>query len=162
MTIKDARSHRRRSALTDFITAARAYIRRIAGLGDGAELDVRELHALLGDLQAGAARLRRRAGRNEAVRPTGAAIEKLSYEELRARLRHLPIDSYSVVFDALDPDAAAMQHLVVDDLADIYSDLVDGFEKLRTDGTAAAIATWRSLYYFHWGRHAVHAQTALW
>ncbi len=55
-----------------------------------------------------------------------------------------------------------MQHLVADDLADIYSDLVDGFEKLRVDGTAAAVATWTNLYYFHWGRHAVHAQTALW
>lgn len=66
------------------------------------------------------------------------------------------------MFDALDPDAAAMQHLVADDLADIYSDLVDGFEKLRVDGTAAAVATWTNLYYFHWGRHAVHAQTALW
>lgn len=96
------------------------------------------------------------------MRATGAAVERLSYEELRARLLHLPIDSYSVVFDASDPDAAAMQRLVADDLADLYSDLVEGLEKLRTDGAAAAIATWRSLYFFHWGRHAVHAQTALW
>ncbi|HZY95499.1 MAG TPA: DUF5063 domain-containing protein [Candidatus Cybelea sp.] len=147
----------------DFIEAAEAYLNRIAALDEHTELDVREMHGTLADLQAGAARLSGSVQLGEAGhRSTYAAIEKLSYDELRRRLRRLPLDSYFVTFDPFDAASPPVLATIADDLADIYDDLVTGFEKRASDGLVRAIDTWELLYYSHWGRHAVHAQTALW
>jgi Domain of unknown function (DUF5063) len=147
----------------DFVEAARAYLTRIAALSDGSPLDVRELHALLADLQSGAAGLLDGTADEETEAfPGDIAFETMSYDELRARLRCLPFDAYSVMFDAFDATGGPVETTVSDDLADIYIDLAEGFETLREEGPAAARATWKRLYYFHWGRHAVHAQTAIW
>jgi hypothetical protein len=70
-------------------------------------------------------------------------------------------DRYCAVFNPLT-DSAVVTCSLRDDIADIYLDLTDGLDDVDAGHVAHAVFKWRLLYYSHWGRHAAHAQTALW
>jgi hypothetical protein len=81
----------------------------------------------------------------------------------KALAEHLPISVYAFIFNPLDEnDRTAILTTLNDDLADIYSDLADGIALANEGYYHDALWHWRSLYFGHWGRHAVHAQAAIW
>ena len=142
--------------IPNFVVTARAFI---AWMDGGAEFDMTELHARLSALQCAAASLPDadpdEAGDLDLVEP--------AYADVVRRLDGLPIDHYHAVFDALNHvDKEPVKCSLKDDLADIYRDLFEGLEYHRRGRTAQAAWVWRLGYYSHWGRHAVHAQTAVW
>lgn len=69
--------------------------------------------------------------------------------------------AYSVVFDALDKDdRSSIMTTIADDIGDIYADLMDGL-MLHAGRHGDAIWSWQFSYWQHWGRYAVHAQSAI-
>jgi Domain of unknown function (DUF5063) len=66
------------------------------------------------------------------------------------------------VFDALDTnDRVAIMKNLDNDLGDIYLDVKRALALKERLPLAEAIWQWRFDYYNHWGRHLVHAQTAI-
>ncbi|MGA8099735.1 MAG: DUF5063 domain-containing protein [Candidatus Cybelea sp.] len=126
-------------------------------------VDMRELHELLGELQAAGARL-------PAVAPGEEADRETQYKRVGARdvRPKLPIDPYSVVFNPLEYDSREVNPpkpvmaTLADDLGDIYADLMEGLALYREGQCQNAMWHWRFLYYAHWGRHLSHAQSAIW
>jgi hypothetical protein len=85
-----------------------------------------------------------------------------AYSKARARFAHLPLEFYWDIFDPLVPKPEApVYNSLGDDLGDIYSDLVRGFELLNHRGVDAAVLEWRLNFYCHWGNHLVGAQRAI-
>jgi hypothetical protein len=75
----------------------------------------------------------------------------------------LPFSGYSLVFNPFDEnDRVAIMTNLDDDLADIYWDIADGIALAEGGYCGDAIWHWRFSYFCHWGRHAVHAQSAIW
>lgn len=120
------------------------------------------LHRLLAELQSAAAKLPELEPFNIIARD-GSDDHLARYRAIYEKLTTLPFSKYHLVFNALD-DAKPVPVTtnIQDDLADIYIDLEDGIEIANTGFENDALWTWRFSYYSHWGRHAVHAQTAIW
>ena len=147
----------RSSEVLAFVAVAREVI---AWVDHGMRTDIRGLHSLLARLQAAAAALPDVSTNAEAPDPVD---ERPPYHNVVQRLAGLPLDHYAVVFDPLEqPEADPVTASLADDLADIYNDLLNGFRYFDASRVAEAVWYWRFEYYSHWGRHASHAQTALW
>ncbi len=77
-------------------------------------------------------------------------------------IKHLPIDMYGVVGNPLllPPDDPGIGS-VVDDLSDIYRDVVTGLRAYRAGNRAQAV--WECAFGFthHWGEHATGAIQAI-
>ena len=145
------------SEVRAFVAVARE---AIAWIDNGTLTDIRSLHSLLARLQAAAAALPNVSTNDEAPDPVD---ERPPYQNVVQRLASLPLDRYAVVFDPLErPEAAPVTASLADDLADIYNDLLTGFRYFDASRVAEAVWYWRFEYYSHWGRHASHAQTAVW
>jgi hypothetical protein len=122
--------------------------------------DIWELHAILGRLQVAAAQLPAKIDLPDEPSPV---VESSGNRGLSARAAaFVPFHAYSVVFDPFVLDEPPVTALLEDDLGDIYCDLRDGLEMFRHKRFSEALWTWRFGYYNHWGRHAAHAQTAIW
>jgi hypothetical protein len=140
----------------DFLAKARAFIDWVDA---GPEFDMTALHAHLAALQCAAASLPD-SGPDDA---DGLDLLGPSYEDVLRRLDGLPIDRYQAVFNALNlAENEPVMCSLKDDLADIYQDLFDGLGYHNQGRAAEAAWVWRSGYYSHWGRHAIHAQAAVW
>jgi hypothetical protein len=140
-----------------FVAAAYDYV---AWFNVGTKTDMRSLHILLARLQAEAAALPDPPTANEEQKPDGPA---LSYEDARLRLAGLPFDHYTITHAPLtDNPGETVAASLVDDLTDIYIDLLDGFRSFDAGNMPDAIWAWRFTYYMHWGHHLTHAQTAIW
>lgn len=126
-------------------------------------VSMRELHELLGLLQAAAARL-------PAVAPGEEPDHELDYKRFSiADVRpKLPIDAYSVMFNPFEYDPLEENPpkpviaMIADDLSDIHGDLMEGLVLYRAGQSQNAVWQWRFMYYAHWGRHLSHAQSAIW
>ncbi len=156
-----------RAAAFEFISVAQPYVSWIdrVTLTDSGRLDFRELHRLLSLLQAAATALPR-IGDDE-FNAAAESLEGHGYEQYsqisKALELKLPIDAYTLVFNPLKEDErTAMLHSLSDDLTDIYWDLKDGMALADRGCHADAIWHWWESYYSHRGRHAVHAQSAIW
>ena len=143
--------------LEEFVAAAHAFI---AWVDEERATDLRMLHRLLARVQQTVVSLSHPSDPGDGDEP---ADDRPAYDVVRRRLAGLPLDSYAVVFDALEPgDVEPVKAALSDDLADIYHDILDGFRYLDAGNAARAIRQWRWGYYAHWGRHLVHAQCAIW
>jgi hypothetical protein len=142
--------------LSAFTAAAREFIDWV---DRGRVADMSSLHSLLARLQAVAAKLPDVSSEEEVAEP---ADERPAYADVVRRLAGLPLDGYAVIFNALEVPPDSVTASLADDLADIYLDLLDGFRYFDAAQVREAVWQWRFAYYSHWGRHAIHAQTALW
>jgi hypothetical protein len=76
--------------------------------------------------------------------------------------RRLPLDFYSEVFDPTEvPAEAPVIGSLLDDLADIYRDVVTGLRAYRRGDEVGAIWEWSFSLHAHWGAHATGAMRAL-
>lgn len=141
-----------------------------AATEDAPIINLRELHSILGALQAAAADLPPVKLNGEAVASSSEATESGDgLEEARAAwllaatvASRLPIDAYCTVFNALDTaDRVSIMKNLDDDLGDIYHDVRRALALYETAPLVDAVWQWRMSYYTHWGRHLVHAQTAI-
>jgi hypothetical protein len=142
-----------------FAVAARAFF---AWFEDGPASDVRRLHAVLAQLQAAAAEL---VPLPFVDGPDLPPVRGRTLEQAQAHLTGLPFDGYRAVFDPLDDrrvEESVVASSLVDDLNDIYADLVDGLRLFDQGRLNEAVREWRFGYYAHWGRHLAHAQSAIW
>jgi Domain of unknown function (DUF5063) len=160
-----------RIAIAEFLPFAQRYfdwLERAADRPTG-NSELRDLHVLLAELQAAATRLPLNPGGDEHVvseEPNcgeAATKVKASWDLAKRVAGLLPANAYSVVFDALDDsDRTAIMTTLEDDLGDIHSDLKNGMRALEAGTPREALWEWWFSYWNHWGRHAVHAQTAIW
>ena len=155
-----------------FAAAATAYMQwmECAATEDAPIINLRELHSILGTLQAAAADLPPVELSGEAVASSAEAAESGGgLEEARAAwllaaavASKLPLDAYSTVFDPLNAaDRASIMKNLDDDLGDIYHDVRRALALYEAAPLVDAVWEWRMSYYTHWGRHLVHAQTAI-
>jgi hypothetical protein len=149
-----------------FIEVARSYMHWVdaASSGSGSAPSLYQLHRGLSQLQAAALDLP----------PVMDDDLDDAADVLKERLEHdpqvqrslaacLPFSAYSLVFDPLDEkERVAILTTLDDDLADIYWDISDGIALADAGYHGDAIWHLRFSYFTHWGRHAVHAQTAIW
>jgi Domain of unknown function (DUF5063) len=146
--------------IVSFLNAASEYIAWVEERREATRDDLSTLHAMLARLQAGALQLPPAPPDDDSSDPPKGG---LTYTEAREHLASLRLDTYFVVFNSLERDGASPLHgSLHDDLADIYGDLQDGLRYARADRLANAVWCWRFGYFSHWGRHLVHAQTAIW
>jgi hypothetical protein len=148
----------------DFASNAELYVRWYDQVvSDEANVSLRELHEILGLLQAAAARLTGLAPGDE------ADIDfKKNRDSVDILKMKLPVDAYAVVFDPLEYDPTEINPpipvmaTISDDLSDIYHDLMEGLGMFRGGQVENALWHWHFMYYAHWGRHVSHAQSAIW
>jgi hypothetical protein len=152
-------------AATAFASQAERYVRWLDRVvtDEVPTVNMRELHELLGLLQAAAARMSAGPPGDEPDRELD--FMRISTAQIRPKL---PIDAYSVVFDPFeydpleqDPPKPVMA-MISDDLHDIYADLMKGLTLYRAGQSRKALWQWHFTYYTHWGRHLSHAQSAIW
>lgn len=148
-----------------FMTVAEAYICYIDEVASGGAVDVGELHRLLSRLQIAGADLPPVSDND--LDDAADELKSTGFERAqrmrKALAKCLPIATYALVFNPLDEDAReCILTTLDDDLADIYADLVDGIAFDAAGYYGDAVWHWRFLYYNHWGRHIVHAQSAVW
>jgi hypothetical protein len=149
----------------DFAFQAEAYVRWLDRVttSEASPVNMRDLHELLGLLQAAAARL-------PAVAPGDEPDSELAYKRCAMAdvSPKLPVDAYSVVFNPLEYDPLELNSpkpviaMIADDLSDIYNDLMEGLALYRAGRIQNALWQWHFSYYAHWGRHLSHAQSAIW
>lgn len=153
------------AAARDFASNAELYVHWFdqAVSDETTYVSIRELHEILGLLQAAGARLKGVSPGDEAELDSEKNPDNVDL--LR---RKLPVDAYAVVFDPLeyDPTEVAppipVMATISDDLGDIHRDLMEGLALFRNGHTASALWHWQFMYYTHWGRHLSHAQSAIW
>lgn len=124
-------------------------------------VNLRELHAILGRLQAAAAELPPVAPDEDdeaGSEPGQRAVKQRN--KLRATL---PVDAYGKIFDPLDDrDLTCVVASLKDDLEDIYADVSKGAALYNRRRYRNALWAWHFSYYTHWGRHLSCAQAAIW
>jgi hypothetical protein len=136
-----------------------------AATDERSDLNMRELHELLGLLQAAATRIPWVAPDAETLHGAKVRLNPSAAAKIREKL---PINAYSVVFDPLEFDPQEQNSpqpvmaMIDDDLADIYADLMDGLALYRACQYQDAVWQWHFSFYAHWGRHLSHAQSAIW
>ena len=137
------------------------------------DADLHDLHAIVAELQAAAARIPNAGswgGKDDAVEEAAEAAAPDDVELRRARdlaaalAEQLPVREY---IKLLDPFGGAGSENVVgftidDDLGDIYHDLREGIALYELGKPGDAVWQWWFSYWTHWGRHATGLQTALW
>ncbi|MDE2481934.1 MAG: DUF5063 domain-containing protein [bacterium] len=122
-----------------------------------------DLHACLSDLQGAAIRLPQIGGDDDSDDQDVPRDAQTGWTLAKQAAATLPLCEYALVFDPLDEaDRNAIVNAIEDDLGDIYNDLAEGASLMANARIEDAIWQWRFSYLSHWGRHAVHAQTALW
>jgi hypothetical protein len=156
-----------------FTVAAAAYVQWMERIAteDAPKTNLRELHRLLGTLQAAAADLppielngeAKAASSSEETGSSENLEEARSARSLAGTVASkLPLDAYSVVFDALEvEDRGSILKSLDDDLGDIYLVLKRVLAVGQTATLVDTVWRWRFDYYTHWGRHLVHAQSAI-
>jgi hypothetical protein len=128
----------------------------------GGSCDISELHAVLAELQAAAVRLPGRFQEDELSVDNPDVDHQVARSKAEVVAKMLPFNAYSTVFDALnETDRGSIMTTIEDDLGDIYADLMDGLAPYDAGRFTDAVWQWRFLYWAHWGRHAAHAQTAI-
>jgi Domain of unknown function (DUF5063) len=146
--------------IVSFLNVASEYIVWVEERGQAKREDLSALHSMLARLQAAALQLPATPPDDDS---SGPPRRGLTYAQARDLIAPLPLDTYAVVFNPLErEDALPLNGSIHDDLADIYCDLQDGLRYARADRLANAVWCWRFGYFSHWGRHLVHAQTAIW
>jgi len=101
------------------------------------------------------------------ARPTPTRNHAGEWKELYERIAKKlgPHERYSLIFDPFDSQyREIIDGSLADDLASVYLDLKESFELYRSDDEEAlrqAIWDWRFGRKIHWGRHAVHAMSAV-
>ena len=124
---------------------------------------MRELHIILAHLQAAAAQLPVVAPDDSHEQDVENHEESESRKVQAAMRSGLPFSEYCFVFNPLDEsDREAIVTTIQDDLGDVYRDLARGLALFDAGRHSDAIWEWRFSYFSHWGRHAVHAQAAIW
>jgi len=88
-------------------------------------------------------------------------VERVSEEEWRSACaagRRLPLDGYRASFDPADlAESNAGIGSLVDDVADVYRDVVSGPRAYRVGDLSGAHWEWTSGMRTHWGQHATSA-----
>jgi hypothetical protein len=96
-------------------------------------------------------------GRDGSWRPDEAEVQAV-----RQAVETLPLDNYGQVLDPgeVPPEQAGVASLV-DDIGDIYSDVVEGLRAYEAGLRQEAAWLWAFQFRAHWGSHALGALTAL-
>lgn len=81
-------------------------------------------------------------------------------KQVRAGLGWLPFNHYREIFDPFEIEEPLTGSLV-DDLADIYGDLMQGLWLHEHGHREAAAWQWRFSFDAHWGEHLTSAQRAV-
>jgi hypothetical protein len=171
MKTRHLRGKSARIAAGEFLPLAQRYCDWLeqAAKGPVGNSQLLDLHILLAELQAAAAGLPSKAVGDESAESVdhdnveGVSTAKASWDLAHRAAERLPVGAYSVVFDALDEsDRGAIMTTLEDDLGDIHSDLKRGMSLFKSGRFSDAVWEWSFSYWNHWGRHAVHAQTAPW
>jgi hypothetical protein len=141
-----------RDAAAPFVEAAQSYVqwlhRLISGEGD------------FGPCRRLLARLSYEAEGLPDVEPSDAYPPAGAPRLGMGDIRHLPFDSYWVVFDP-EQEREPVCGSLADDLADIHNDLAEGLELYVNGMLADAVWHWRFSYFAHWGHHALSAAFAV-
>jgi hypothetical protein len=99
-------------------------------------------------------------GRLEEGAEDGVADEE--WKAVAEAAGRLPLDHYGEVFDPLKvPPEEPVIGSVVDDVADIYRDVVTGLRYYRSNRRHDALWEWTFTFRHHWGQHATGAIRAL-
>ena len=79
------------------------------------------------------------------------------------RFSDLPFQYYRTVFDPheFEEKEEVIVGDLIDDLSDIYGDLLEGLSTYRKGYKKEAIGSWIQSYFFHWGHHASQALLAI-
>ena len=93
-------------------------------------------------------------------------VEWLDEADYRAAVSsltgRLPGSPYGMVFAPWEaPPGEAMHGLLIDDIGDIYRDVVRGLRAYQSGRRAAAVWEWGFHFRHHWGDHATNAIRAL-
>jgi hypothetical protein len=84
-------------------------------------------------------------------------------EHVEAKAATLPVRYYSEIFNTLViPAEEAVVGDLIDDLGDIYSDIVPGLDLFDSGRYQDAENHWRFWFLHHWGEHATSALRAIW
>lgn len=150
-------------APVDPVTAFASTVERFLALCDDDPRPENErlwsLRGALGELIAGTDRLPASWG------TYGGGADEPSYEHVVARIgpRYPSLGFYHDVLNSLDVTADRDRSIgdAIDDLADIYSELLSGLGHLRAGRRREAVADWLEGFRVHWGRHAVGALRAV-
>ena len=90
-------------------------------------------------------------------------VSKAEWRVVFTAAGRLPRDYYSELFDPLvvPGEQPPVIGSLSDDIADIYSDVMDGLRLYQAGNRAAAVWKWRFGVQHHWGAHATGAIRAL-
>ena len=78
------------------------------------------------------------------------------------RLQNLPFQHYTEVFDPFtEPAETPTTGDIIDDILDIYYDLLQGLKIQELCGIEEALWHWKLTFYSHWGEHTLSALRAL-
>lgn len=89
-------------------------------------------------------------------------VDQEEWAHVFASLRRLPFDFYSEVYDPLPvPGEPPVIGSLLDDLADIYGDVVSGLRTYHAGQQNSAAWGWTFLMQAHWGQHATSSIRAL-
>lgn len=156
-----------KTAAEAFIAAAKTYVEwvELVASGNPATINLFALYRSLLQLQRAASELpsgMSDADFNDAAEAFQDRLERDPHIQQGLAVR-LPISQYRVVFDPFDEsEREAIVSTLDDDLAEIYWDVVEGIALANAGFYGDAVFQWRFLFFTHWGRHAVHAQSAIW
>lgn len=97
-----------------------------------------------------------------ADQPDAERIGEQECKSVAEACRRLPFDYYGVVFDPhIVPPEEPVVGSLIDDLCDIYRDVVTGLREYEAGRRAQAVWEWSFLLQNHWGDHATSAIRAL-
>ena len=77
------------------------------------------------------------------------------------RLNNMPFTYYNELDSPHDSDAESSYTDLIEDLTDIYQDVVEGLNIYKAGLKNQALGHWQMTFEFHWGRHLLGAMNAL-
>ncbi|WP_051304048.1 DUF5063 domain-containing protein [Calidithermus chliarophilus] len=136
---------------------------------------IQRLHHLLSRLYLGALELPHTdvlfGPENDDEEASNAQADNYRREELEQQIRQVvarlagylgEIDYYLEVFDPYETsNAEPVGGSLVDDISDIYRDLLAGLRQWERGESGAALWEWRFNFEVHWGEHAISAIRAI-
>ncbi len=151
---------REQAPLAHFSVVARRFCDWAVGT-DGSEMDMASARAQLAVLYAaGTALLVAEDEESELAGSVTVPAELV--ERVAVRAATLPVDAYWEVFDPLaNPPEQPVVGSLVDDLCDIFHDVMRGVQLFDAGRPAEAHALWAFFFTIHWGEHAAGALRAL-
>ncbi|MCH2207209.1 MAG: DUF5063 domain-containing protein [Lentisphaerales bacterium] len=101
------------------------------------------------------------AGREEPEGDESFAVCVDEWNDVYERLNNMPFTYYSELESPLDSNSESSYTDLIEDLTDIYQDVVEGLNIYEAGLKEQALCHWQMTFEFHWGRHLLGAMTAL-